>query len=140
MTLLTDSMMNFLVVLLLTLTSAAEALHIAPLSAASPRVASAPLMSEKKLNMDNAKTVGIGGEMCYRLDQLTAEEASEPFRTIALDKYKSGKWYACTGPADDMELTCFLAPKWMGLPEGQWVCSDIPLDKAPGEKGADDGY
>lgn len=121
------------------LLSATEALRVAPLSTVSPRVALSPLMSEKKLNMDDAQTV-LGGELCYRLDELTAEEASEPFRSIALDKYKSGKWYACTGPADDMELTCFLAPRWMGLPEGQWVCSDVPLDKAPGEKGADDGY
>lgn len=114
--------------LLLACALAAEALRVAP-----------PRMSEKKLKMDNPTTV-MGGEKCYRLDELTAEEAAEPFRTIARGKFKSGKWYACTGPADDMELVCFLAPRWMGLPEGQWVCSDMPLDKAPGEKGADDGY
>jgi len=31
-------------------------------------------------------------------------------------------WFACSGPSDDPAVTCFLAPSWMGLADGQWVC------------------
>eukprot|EP00967_Tisochrysis_lutea_P061482 scaffold78806_cov35-Tisochrysis_lutea.AAC.1 len=111
--------------------------QLVPHCLARPRSSPFRMGEAEKLNMDNAESI-IGGEMCYKLDELTSEEASEAFRSIALEKYKQGTWYACSGPADDVELTCFLAPSWMGLPEGQWVCSDIPLDQAAGT--AEDGY
>jgi len=125
------------------LATEADALRFTPLRGAvlargSPAMSSEPPKSNTaKLTMDVAAKI-VGGAVCYRLDEVTSEEASEPFRNIARKKYSSGTWYACTGPADDMELTCFIAPTWMGLPDGQWVCSDVPIDQT--DVSADDGY
>ena len=57
---------------------------------------------------------------CHKLSDAHAALASRPFGG---HMGGDGDWFSCIGPADDQELTCFLAPGWMGLPEGQWVCS-----------------
>mmetsp|Transcript_12350 Transcript_12350/g.37838 ORF Transcript_12350/g.37838 Transcript_12350/m.37838 type:complete len:122 (-) Transcript_12350:774-1139(-) len=78
------------------------------------------------------------GPACFLLNESQAMSASKPFAPAGM----AGEWYACTGPADDQELTCFLAPAWMGLPEGQWVCSTDHSVGHPeqGDLSADDSY
>jgi len=81
----------------------------------------------------------VVGPACHKLTDAQTALASRPFgRGAAGD----GDWYACTEPADDLELTCFLAPGWMGLPEGQWVCSSVHAVGHPEQEdlSADDGY
>ena len=35
------------------------------------------------------------------------------------------QWYECTEPsALDPTINCMLAPEWMGLEEGTWLCTD----------------
>ena len=34
------------------------------------------------------------------------------------------QWYECSEPATDPMMTCILAPEWMELEEGTWLCSD----------------
>jgi hypothetical protein len=78
------------------------------------------------------------GPACFRLTESQKARASAPFSSSG----KGGDWYACTGPADDLEVTCFLAPNWMGLPDGQWICStDHAVGHAEQEDlSADDSY
>ena len=91
----------------------AFAIHACALRCAAP-LRSAPLRTASPMmnSMDNLEKEGtlsmVGGAMCYRLDEITSEKASEPFRNVVRSKYKAGTWYACTEPADDVELTCFM--------------------------------
>ena len=38
--------------------------------------------------------------------------------------HAGSQWYECQEPAEDPLMTCFLAPEWMGLEPGVWLCSD----------------
>lgn len=75
------------------------------------------------------------GPACFLLSESQLARTSAPFSG-------KGAWFACTGPADDQELTCFLAPSWMDLADGQWVCSTDHAVGHPEQEdlSADDSY
>jgi hypothetical protein len=78
------------------------------------------------------------GPACFLLSESPSDTTGRPFSSVG----GAGDWYACTGPADDQELTCFLAPSWMGLADGQWVCSTDHAVGHPEQEdlSADDSY
>jgi hypothetical protein len=70
-------------------------------------------------------------DVCVRMNDQERENLAEPFRQEALTNLASGEWYACSGPADAPELTCFLAPSWMGLEDGKWICTNMEAINRP---------
>ena len=90
-----------------------------------------------KLNTKtNAPTTAVSAktnaqDVCVRMNDQERENLAEPFRQEALTHLASGEWYACSGPADAPELTCFLAPSWMGLEEGRWSCTNMDAINRP---------
>jgi len=53
-----------------------------------------------------------------------------PDADLAKAKLASGEWWLCDEPAEEVSLTCFLAPDWMGiddmgLGQNKWVCTDM---------------
>ena len=50
--------------------------------------------------------------------------APPPCRRHTIDGHAE-QWYECTEPsALDPTINCMLAPEWMGLEEGTWLCTD----------------
>ena len=67
------------------------------------------------------------GAVCKRMSESTEEDVSSPFelgRMHTIDGTPE-QWYECTEPsALDPTINCMLAPEWMGLEEGTWLCTD----------------
>eukprot|EP00316_Scyphosphaera_apsteinii_P002402 CAMPEP_0119308880 /NCGR_PEP_ID=MMETSP1333-20130426/12823_1 /TAXON_ID=418940 /ORGANISM="Scyphosphaera apsteinii, Strain RCC1455" /LENGTH=116 /DNA_ID=CAMNT_0007312753 /DNA_START=17 /DNA_END=367 /DNA_ORIENTATION=+ len=43
--------------------------------------------------------------------------------TFGRRQARGDAWYECNQPSDEPNLICFMAPAWMGLTEGAYVCS-----------------
>ena len=69
------------------------------------------------------------GPCCFKLRDAEHREITAAFGETV------GDWYVCSGQSE--ELTCILAPAWMNLPEGHWICSTSPFGFA---NGPDDSY
>jgi hypothetical protein len=72
------------------------------------------------IHMDSVPPTDSGAA-CTRLGEQKEASTAQQFgkRPTA-----SQQWYECKEPTEDPSVTCFLAPEWMGLPDGKWLCSD----------------
>jgi len=80
---------------------------------------------------------------CSRLgDQQVSPLTEAAYSDAALAKKKidSGEWWLCGEPAEDVTLTCFLAPDWMNLGEDKWVCTDALKAEAKHRNGTSKNY
>lgn len=92
-----------------------------------------PLTLPVHASRASLSAVCSAGPACHILSNERCVLAGRMF-----DCKKGEVWYACTEPADDPVLTCFLAPDWMHLPD-LWICTSSNLSEQS-DLSADDGY
>lgn len=50
--------------------------------------------------------------------------APHPFTLCGRGIGPADQWYTCDAPTEDPTITCFLAPEWMDLKPGSYLCTE----------------